>query len=430
MSGLAALAPPLLPADPARRGVVVDAGAVVPDDADVVVWGRLGAGSGSALGHAARREAELRRLRAGVPAPLRVTAVHRLGASGTRTGVRGRARSALRGGVLVEMAGPGAGPRVLDTIAAITGATPDGAMHAGAGGTLIVPVRLEDGGRAILRLGRAGTPGDPAPAAETVARLAVAAGPRLPVAPPLLRGTLAGTSWTLERALPGRRPARLTGALLRQAAAACALLPAGPGPPRSVLDDLRGAAALLPAHAAALTALADALAEALAPLPAVPRHGDLWTGNLLVARGTLTGIVDWDAAHPAGVPGADLVQLVGSDWRRRRRRPLGGAVLERSWLRRVGDRDAAAYWAAVGLRPTDDLLDVAVAAWWASEVHHTVLRFPRRASDAAWLAANVGAVLDGFARGPAAVLSPRAAAPSGRSGAAGRRSTLRAPTRG
>jgi hypothetical protein len=396
---LAVLAGPLLPADPVRRGVVVDAASeTVPADADVVVWARRGAGRGSALRHAADRERELRRLRTGLPAPLRVAAVHRLGAAGVRTGVRGRARGALRGGLLVEIAGPAAGPRVLDAIAASAGARLAGAIHAGAGGTLLVPVRLgegngdDDGARAILRVGPAGSAGDPAPVAETVQRLAG----RLPVAPPLRRGRLAGASWTLEPALPGRPPARLSARLLRQVAAACARLPVRPGPPTALREDLRGAAALLPAHAGALQDLALRLGPRLAPLPAVMRHGDLWTGNLLVANGTLAGIVDWDAAHPAGVPGADLVQLVGTDWRRRHRCALGRAALERSWRRRLIGADTAPYWAALGVQPDDDLLDLAVAGWWASEVHHTLLRFPQRAADAAWVTANVAAVLDGF----------------------------------
>jgi hypothetical protein len=106
------------------------------------------------------------------------------------------------------------------------------------------------------------------------------------------------------------------------------------------------------------------------------------------------------------VPGADLVQLVGTEWRRRHRQPLGAAVLTRSWATDHVPADAEA-------------LDLTVVAWWASEVHHTLRRFPQRARDTGWLAANV-----------AAVLSPRGGAPSGRSRAGARRSTPRAATRG
>jgi hypothetical protein len=388
------LAHAFLPADPGCRGAVVDAaaGGCVPAGADVVVWRRTGA-SGPALRDAARRERDLRRLRARLPEPMRITAVHRLGAAGVRTGIRGRVRSILRGGLLVEIASPAAGPRVIDAVVAAAGVRlDDAAIHAGAGGTLVVPVRA-GGERAILRVGRAGAPGDPAALAAALEPLAALAGPDLPVPRVRRRGVLGDTSWTLEDALPGRRPVRLTRALLRDAAAACARLPAGPGPPRAVIDDVRSAAALLPAAAAPLEAMADRLAPRLAGLPSIMRHGDLWSGNLLVARGALAGIVDWDAAHPAGVPGADLVQLIGTDWRRRARRPLGAAVLDPSWRRRARGPDAVGYWMTLGLRPTDDLLDLAGASWWAAEIHHTLRRFPRRASDAGWVAANVDSVL-------------------------------------
>ncbi|HEX2105790.1 MAG TPA: hypothetical protein VHF51_19210, partial [Solirubrobacteraceae bacterium] len=213
---------------------------------------------------------------------------------------------------------------------------------------------------------------------------------------PLGRGVVAGASWTAERVLPGRRPARATPALVGAVAGVCARLPVAGGPPTAPIEDLGAAAALLPTRSAALRALADRLGPSLAALPGVQRHGDLWTGNLLVHRGRLTGIVDWDAAHPAGVPGADLVQLHGADARRRAHRPLGAAVLARPWRSRAFSAATAAYWDAVGLAPDPDVLDLAGIAWWATEVHHTLVRLPHRAADAAWVAANVDAVLAGL----------------------------------
>jgi aminoglycoside phosphotransferase (APT) family kinase protein len=158
---------------------------------------------------------------------------------------------------------------------------------------------------------------------------------------------------------------------------------------------------LLPTRAGALRALAERVAPALAALPAVQRHGDLWTGNLLVHRGRLAGIVDWDAAHPAGVPGADLVQLHGAEARRRARLPLGAAVLERTWRSPAFASATTGYWRAVGLAPDPATLDLAGVAWWATEVRHTLVRLPHRAADAAWIAANVDAVLAGLSVPPA-----------------------------
>ena len=123
------------------------------------------------------------------------------------------------------------------------------------------------------------------------------------------------------------------------------------------------------------------------------RHGDLWAGNLLVERGRLTGLVDWDAAQPGGVPGADLVQLLGTEARRRAHQALGPAVATRPW-RRPGFLDAArASWPALGLRPDDEVLEAAGLAWWAAEVHGTITRLPHRAADRAWVETNVDVVL-------------------------------------
>jgi hypothetical protein len=366
--------------------------------ADVaVVWGRLANGSQHPLRQAAERELDLRALRAALPQRLHVTAVHRLPAPGARTGVRGWACGILRAGLVVEVAPPDAGPRILDAVAQVAGAERlERPLHAGAGGTLLVRARMASGARGLLRVTRAGTSGDPATLANTLERLATAG---VPLAPrPLDRGVVAGASWMAEKLLPGHRPGRVTPDLVHQAALACSRLPISDAVPTAPVDDLLGAAAVLPRYAADLRRLADRLRSRLDGIPAVQRHGDLWAGNLLVDRGRLTGIVDWDAAHSSGVPGADLVQLVATDLRRRRRLPLGRAVLELPWRASTFTAATAAYWWALDIAPRRALLDVAGIAWWASEIHHTLVRFPQRRTDERWVAENVAAVLEGLER--------------------------------
>jgi phosphotransferase family enzyme len=366
--------------------------------ADVaVVWGRLANGSQHPLRQAAERELDLRALRAALPQRLHVTAVHRLPAPGARTGVRGWACGILRAGLVVEVAPPDAGPRILDAVAQVAGAERlERPLHAGAGGTLLVRARMASGARGLLRVTRAGTSGDPATLANTLERLATAG---VPLAPrPLGRGVVAGASWMAEKLLPGHRPGRLTPDLVHQAALACSRLPISDAVPTAPVDDLLGAAAVLPRYAADLRRLADRLRSRLDDIPAVQRHGDLWAGNLLVDRGRLTGIIDWDAAHISGVPGADLVQLVATDLRRRRRLPLGRAVLELPWRASTFTAATAAYWWALDIAPRRALLDVAGIAWWASEIHHTLVRFPQRRTDERWVAENVAAVLEGLER--------------------------------
>jgi hypothetical protein len=407
-----------LPADPGRTGVVVDAAAeqrfpVARLPADVaVVWGRLANGAQHPVRQAVQRELDLRALRGALPQRRRITAVHRLPAPGARAGAHGWARGILRAGLVVEVAPPDAGPRILDAVGQVAGAAGlERTVHAGAGGTVLVRARMASGARGLLRVTRAGTSGDPAAQADTLERLAAAA---VPLAPqPLGRGVVADASWMAEQLLPGCRPGRLTPDLVHQAARACARLPICDAAPTAPVDDLLGAAAALPRHAADLRRFAGRLRSRLDGIPAVQRHGDLWAGNLLVDGGRLTGIVDWDAGHSAGVPGADLIQLVATDMRRRRRLPLGRAVLELPWRASTFTAATAEYWWALDIAPSSALLDVAAIAWWASEIHHTLVRFPQRGTDERWVAENVAPVLERVERRRR--IRRRAAAPSGRS---------------
>jgi hypothetical protein len=399
MTPFASLAYPFLPADNGLAAVVVEAGgdwsfdaAALPAGADVVVWGRLPDASSPLVRPAAAREVTLAGLGRRIPAHLRIAAVHRLPPRALGTGVRARLRTALRAGALVEIGSRAGTRRVLDAAGTAAGAVRlGGRIHVGAGGTVLVPARLADGSRGILRVARAGAPGDPARLADTLERLAKAG---VPLAPRLLgRGLVAQASWLAEQALPGRRPARASADLVGQVAEACARFPRSDDRPTAPIDDLLGAARLLPERAPAFTRLSSELAPALRELPAVLRHGDLWAGNVLVDRDRLVGLIDWDAVHPLGVPGSDLVQLVATDARRRAHQHLGDAFLGRPWRAPSFRRATAGYWTAMGTAPKPALLESAGVAWWASEVHHTLVRLPHRATDERWIATNVDPVL-------------------------------------
>ena len=396
-----------MPAEPGRNGVAVEAPpdwsfdlAAVEAEADVVAWGRTPEGSAplvAAARRAALREASLRTLKRRLPSGLRLAAVHRLpprGLGGAR--LRGSVRAALRGGALVELVSGPDRPRVLDAVLDAAGVRPSGgSFHAGAGGAMVVRGLLSDGSPAVLRVARSGAPGDPADAAGTLERLGRE---RVPLTPRLhARGSTAGASWVAERALPGRRPPRASPSLMRQVANVCASFPRGDRPPDATAADLSAVAAILPDRAGALGALASELAGTLGRLPSILRHGDLWAGNLLVDRaGSLTGLVDWDAAHPNAVPGADLLQLVATELRRAAHRALGPAFLSRPWRSAEYEEVSAAYWPVVGIAPDDDVLDAVGVAWWATEVHGTLARLPHRAADHGWVETNVDRVLTGL----------------------------------
>lgn len=405
-SPFALLAYPLLPAEPERRGVVVEA---PPDwsldrvaldvDADIVVWGRLPAPPAplaEAIGRTARRELALRTLGRRLPSRHRVSAVSRLAPRRLRSGrLRGALRTVLRSGALVEVSAPPGGARVLDAVADAAGVRPSRALHAGTGGVLLVEGRLPDGAGAILRIARAGAARDPG---ELVATLELLARGMVPFSPRLhAHGQTAGASWTAEQALSGRTPGRLTDSLICQLAEVCAAFPRGGRRPTATAEDLAAIQMLLPGRAAALGRLKADLATPLEAFPSILRHGDLWAGNVLVdSKGSLSGLVDWDAAHAAAVAGADLLQLVATEFRRTSRLSLGPAFLAKPWRLESFARATADYWPRVGFKPDEDALKAVGAAWWATEVHGTLARLPHRASDVSWVETNVDSVLSGL----------------------------------
>jgi hypothetical protein len=373
------------PADGSAEFVTADDRWRLPprSDARTIVWGRSASPSGAPAGAAARRS--LSRETALAAARRAGARVHRippqtLGGGRTRNALR----AALLGGAIVEFRAPGSAPRVLDAAASAAGAVGIDAtsFHLSSSGTILARVEVR-GTDAVLRVGVAGAPGDPAHGAAALAHLAAQT---LPVPRLLATGETAGASWTLETLLPGKRPAAVSADLAREVAAVCEALPAGSGPPGSPRRDLEALAAVLPDRSDALRALAHELRPELRALPSVMRHGDLWAGNLLADGDRLGGVVDWDAWDPGAVPGADLLHLHATGRRIAERCELGEIWIRRPW------RDEG-YRSLLGGAASTVAEGVLSIAWWAAEVRGTVSRHPARAIDERWLSLNVDAVL-------------------------------------
>jgi aminoglycoside phosphotransferase (APT) family kinase protein len=122
-------------------------------------------------------------------------------------------------------------------------------------------------------------------------------------------------------------------------------------------------------------------------------HGDLWSENLLVSDGRLTGVVDWDGWHPSAVPGVDLLHLVGIARVFAARRTIAGLVADGAWRDASLARPMAAYWRALDVEPTDALLEVVALAWWAARLDRELARAPRDAEQPDWLRRHVTPVL-------------------------------------
>jgi hypothetical protein len=394
----------LMPAEAGREGALVEADerwrldlSRVPVQADVVVWGRMPLPSGTPVGEAMRaamaRELALRSIRYRLPRRLRIVALHRLTPPLFRLSrARNRARRALLGGALAELATSEAVPRILDAVAEAAGAAGRvRVLERGSGGAGLSRITLPGEREALLRVARAGDPGDPQWAADALERLASAGVQHVPRL--FGRGETAGASWSAETALAGRRPLRVSPGLASEVVRVSLRFPRAEGAPTALAADLDASAAALPDHAPALRQVLAGLEDTAASLPGVMRHGDLWAGNLLVERGALSGLVDWDGWHPSAVPATDILRLFATEERIRRRAALGSMWLERPWSDEAFLALAHEYWHAFGVKPEPHVLELVGVAWWASEVAGTLSRLPHRARDERWIALNVEPVL-------------------------------------
>lgn len=214
----------------------------------------------------------------------------------------------------------------------------------------------------------------------------------------LAHGKSGLADWSLERLLPGSRPARrLTERLLDDCLAFLIGLHRvrGRGAGRSFAE-LAGIVAGVSGSEleSVVRALGDRLDEELSGLERGFGHGDFFAGNMLAEGNRLTGVLDWDAAGPGRLPVVDLLHLqltrapYGSDddW--------GRAVIGRLLpsARSGGDRLVRRYNAELGLDADPRLLEALVFAYWLEYAAYQLRAHPDRRSSPAWIEGNVGLV--------------------------------------
>ena len=318
--------------------------------------------------------------------------IHRLPPGELRGGrVRNRVRVWLLSGALVEL-GPGAGSgRIIDDAATAAGITePIRAIRRSASGGALAFVRRPDGTRAVLRVAGAGWPGDPRRGQQGQQRLG---GHRL-VPSALGSGDVAGAAWALESALPGARPQTLDRATADAVMRFLADLPRASERPASIARDLAAVATMLPSREEMLRTAVDRADALAAGVTGVMRHGDLWLGNLLVRDGALSGVVDWDAWEPDGVPLADVLHLFGTELALSTRRSLGEVWVTMPWGSEAFRGFSAPYRSAFEDAESPERLLLAGIAWWAAAVAGTLARAPQRAGDDRWVSANVDQIME------------------------------------
>jgi hypothetical protein len=355
-----------------------------------VVWGRMPArhrALGRAIRSAMARERGLRASRAG-GGGLRYWDLHRIPPIGRRPRWQAAMRAALMSGAVVRLGSGPVQPRVADRIAEHAGHRGrDVHLRVSGDGSVLARLTRPAGPPALLRLATIGGLKDAGRNSEALRRLGdarVAHVPRLGGA-----GTMLGVGWSTEGELPGAPVRMLTRELLEEVVAWSSSLPPSGTPAVAAEERLELIMRSFPRSAVDLRPALDRVRERAGDVPGVLEHGDLWAGNLLAGDGHLTGVVDWDNWHPAGVPGSDLLHLVAMARRSQTRLELGELWLERPWAA-PDFRDATAtYWSRLGLRLTDDLAWLVGVDWWAAHVTAGLRRGRRPASDPRWVARNV-----------------------------------------
>jgi hypothetical protein len=394
-----------MPADAKKKGVLVEAGEAWDRDAlsaaataEVVLWGQAPSAQASVAGAivgALRREFAISRIKQAGPSGLSVRNVYRLPPPLLRAGpAKSKLGKALLSGALVEMTSDAGPERVLDVALKAAGATGLASQfQLGSGGGLLIHARV-NGAPVLVRVGTDRGAREIARAADAlqyVAQNNLGPVPRL-----LIRGETHGAIWSVESLLPGHRPRRLRRRTLRDVASFCGALPPAEGAPEAPAEDFGVICRYLPQFGEPLTTIMRRVMQGFGHVRGVMRHGDLWAGNLLIREGSLTGVVDWDAWHPSGAPGTDLLYATVTDQWLRSRRRLGEIWRSRPWLSAAYEEAGATYWRGLEIFPSAELLEAVGLSAWAAQAATSLERSPHLASNPRWVHNTVGAVIRGL----------------------------------
>jgi aminoglycoside phosphotransferase (APT) family kinase protein len=207
--------------------------------------------------------------------------------------------------------------------------------------------------------------------------------------------------WSLERPLPGAPPRPpVSGGLLDDCVdflvalhRACPSVP----PERTFLEqaDVVGQACV-PQDARLVRALAERLETVLADVPRGFAHGDFFHGNLLVEKGKLVGVVDWDPAGVGRLPLLDLLHLRHTSVRDLSDLDWGPELLRDLLPRmRIGADDAVrTYCQRINLEADVKQLEALTIAYWLDHVSYRLRTHPHQVAEPQWAERNIGRVLE------------------------------------
>lgn len=213
---------------------------------------------------------------------------------------------------------------------------------------------------------------------------------------PIASGAIDEFSWWLEPKRPGRHPARVTAGLWDSCIGFLADLRSVPGLDEpAIAPILEGDADAVgryldgPARRS-LAALGERLAGELSDLRPGWGHADFHPGNVLAEGRRLGTVLDWDAGGPAELPLLDLLHLLATSMRARRRLSHGERCTRQLWplARAGGDARIASYCERTATPRDPDLLLALSQAYWLARVAGDVRRFGDRIANPEWLERN------------------------------------------
>lgn len=206
--------------------------------------------------------------------------------------------------------------------------------------------------------------------------------------------------WAALERLPGSAPERLDRTLATECADFLAGLHRAAGGSGVIYELAHAASVIAAAAPSSATRVIDLAARVDRELAGVARgyaHLDFWSGNLLVERGRLSGVVDWSAAGPGHLPYLDLLHLLVSRHRLRSTQQPGGLFLRHLWRGEVWAEPSIAWYSnALALTLPFQLRDSILAAYWLQATARAVEDSKDRSTVTrpAWERENVANVLD------------------------------------
>jgi aminoglycoside phosphotransferase (APT) family kinase protein len=268
-----------------------------------------------------------------------------------------------------------------------------------AAGTLMAELS-GPGRRYLLRLAGPANAASQARAEATLEGLLACGAPssvRERLVAPLARGRVGPMRWSLEPRRPGSHPAAVDERLWQSCLEFLIGLRSTPVPPSAPLaaafsDDVRVLERHIDVPARrTLSELERRLVDRLGSLDRAWGHGDFHPGNLLVDRGTLDSVLDWDAAHPAALPLLDVLHLSVTAEPRSRRLSHGARCSDELWplARAGGDARIRAYCAATETPGEPATLLALSEAYWLTRVARDLREFSDRARRDEWLELNL-----------------------------------------